>query len=283
MPKFQHKNDHHTTPKCYLKNFSDDGTFIYRKLKEKNKYGKENLDTEKPISLKSATVNDNFYTVKKSPEPMMVETIFYDFEVENHYDKLYKKLISDDSELIITMEERTRLLMFFLSLHCRTPKQFDLFFKSIPKEFEHEMEIIKEEYKAGHIGKTLIEFTKKHEYKIFKVAKLTDGSEFLTSDNPFLIVDETGHLKNMDFREQFNEQNKFIIPIDNKHCLIMTNGNDKNGIPISGKVFYNKIEKMEVDCNFAQIINFLTIESAEKQIFGSEKYIKTFFSLVKFN
>ncbi|RXR17681.1 DUF4238 domain-containing protein [Flavobacterium amnicola] len=281
MAKFQHKNDHHTTPRCYLKNFSDDGTFIYRKLKQKKDFGKENLDLEKPLSLKSATVNDNFYTVKKSNEPMVVETIFYDFEVENHYEKLYKKLICEDSEIIITIEERTRLLMFLLSLHCRTPKQFDLFFKNIPKELEHEMDIIKEEYKAGHIGKTLIEFTKKHEYKIFKVAKLSDSSEFLTSDNPFLIVDETGHLKNMDFREQFNEENKFIIPIDNKRCIIMTNANDKNGIPISGKVFYNKIERMNVDCNFAQFINFLTIESAEKQIFGSEKYLKTFFSFVK--
>ncbi|MBF6640310.1 DUF4238 domain-containing protein [Flavobacterium sp. J49] len=283
MAKFQHKNDHHTIPRCYLKNFSDDGKFIYRKLKEKNDYGKENLDLKKPISLKSATVKDNFYTIKKSPEPMVIETVFYDFEVENHYEKLYKKLIGNDSEIIITMEERTRLLMFFLSLHCRTPKQFELFFKNIPKELEHETELIKEEYKAGHIGKTLIEFTKKHEYKVFKIVKLSDGSEFLTSDNPFLIVNEFGHLKNMDFREQFNEENKFLIPIDNKHCLIMTNGNDKNGIPISGKVFYNKIERIDVDCNFAQNINFLTLESAEKLIFGSEKYIKAFFSFIKLN
>ncbi|UOK42141.1 MULTISPECIES: DUF4238 domain-containing protein [Flavobacterium] len=282
MAKFQHKNDHHTTPRCYLKNFSDDGKFIFRKLKEKNKFGKENLDLQKPISLKSATVNDNFYTIKKSIEPMMVETIFYDFEVENYYDNLYKKLISNDSEIIITMEERTRLLMFFLSLHCRTPKQFDIFFKNIPKELAHEMDIIKEEYKAGHIGKTLLEFIKKHDYKIFKVAKLSDNSEFLTSDNPFLIVNSEGHLKNMEFREQFNEQNKFIIPIDTKHCLIMTNATDRNGISIEGKVFYNKIERMSVDCNFAQTINFLTVENAEKLIFGSEKYIKAFFSFIKF-
>jgi hypothetical protein len=281
MAKFQHKNDHHTTPRCYLKNFSDDKTFIYRKLKQKNDFGKENLDLKKSISLKSATVSDNFYTVKKSPEPMMIETIFYEVEVENHYDKLYKKLISNDTEIIITMEERTRLLMFFLSLHCRTPKQFDLFFQNIPKELEHEMDNIKEEYKTGHISKTLAEFIEKHDYKIFKVAKLSDNSEFLTCDNPFLIVDETGNLKNMDFREQFNERNRFIIPIDNKHCVIMTNANDKNGIPIRGKVFYNRIERMNVDCNFAQLINFLTIQSAEKQIFGSEKYIKAFFSYIK--
>jgi hypothetical protein len=282
MAKFQHKNDHHTTPRCYLKNFSDDGKFIFRKLKEKNKFGKENLDLEKPISLKSATVKDNFYTIEKSNEPMMVETIFYDFEVENYYANLYKKLVDYDNEIIITMEERTRLLMFFLSLHCRTPKQFDIFFKNIPKELEHDIELIKEEYKAGHVGKTLIEFIKKHEYKIFKVARLIDNSEFITSDNPFLIVNENGKLKNLEFREQFNDENKFIIPLDKKNCLIMTNANDKNGIPINGKVFYNKIDKMEVNAGFAISVNNLTIQCSEKYIFGSEKYLKALFKFIKF-
>lgn len=277
----QHINDQHTTPRCYLKNFSDDGKNIYRKFKRVDKVDTESVDLKKPISLKSATIKDNFYSVKNVEEPMLVETLVYSNEIENHYPKYYNILTNPNIDVLPTMEDRSRLLMCLLSLHCRTPKQFRIFFELVPDEFNYEIEIIKEDYKAVHLSKTLTTFIEAHQHKIFRVAEITDTSEFITSDNPVLIVNDKGKLLNNIFKEQFNSHNKILIPLDKKHCCILTNGTDKNGISINGIVFCNDIERIKVDCSFTQNINFLMLESADEYYFGSEKYMKAFFSLVK--
>ena len=61
---------------------------------------------------------------------MLVETLIYDREIENYYTSIYKLLINPEVQGF-DMEERTQLLMFLLSLHCRTPKQFKLFFEFV--------------------------------------------------------------------------------------------------------------------------------------------------------
>jgi hypothetical protein len=103
----------------------------------------------------------------------------------------------------------------------------------------------------------------------------------MTSDNPVLILGSTGGLRNHIYREQFNVDNKIIIPLDNKHCCILTHGMDKNGISIHGKVFYNKIERIDVDCSFSKEVNDFMLMSADKFFFGSEKYLKGFFTIFK--
>lgn len=272
----QHTHDQHTVPKCFLKNFSDDGKRIFQKLKKvhiDNEVVKKELN--KPISLKKkATIEKDFYTVKSGREPMLVETLIYHREIENYYQKNYDLLINPLVEGF-NMEERTRILMCLLSLHCRTPKQFRFFFELIPQEYNYEMEQIKEDYKGAHLQHTLTKFIETHQFKIIRIAKITDTSEFITSDNPVLIVDSKGNLKNNEYREQFNIDNKIVIPLDKKHCCILTNATDKNGISIYNKVFYNKIERIEVDCSFSQNINYLMLASADKSYYGSEKYMKT--------
>jgi hypothetical protein len=278
----QHKNDQHTTPKCYLKNFSADGKFVFRKHKRVDKVERVNKELKQPVSLKSATVRDNFYTVQSGNEPMLVETLIYDREIENFYPTYYK--IFTDSTIVglPSMEDRSRALMCLLSLHCRTPKQFENFLKEVPKEFNYELDKIKEDYKGAHLVKTLTSFVEAHQFKIFRIATISDSSEFITSDNPVLIINKDGYLVNSEFREQFNKNNKIIIPLDPKHCCIMTNASDRNGIELGGKLFYNKIERIDVDCKFVQQVNFHMMGSADKYLFGSENYLNAFFSLWKF-
>lgn len=122
-------NDQHTTPKCYLKNFSSDQKFIFRKFKRVDNDQQLNKELSKPISLKSATVKNNFYSVKAGNEPMLVETLLYSRELEPNYSKFYKLLIDDKIETIGNIRDRGKLLSCLLSLHCRTPKQFNFFFR----------------------------------------------------------------------------------------------------------------------------------------------------------
>jgi hypothetical protein len=278
----QHKNAQHTTPKCYLKNFSDDGKSIFRKHKRTDKSERINKELKRPQSLKSATVRDNFYTVQSGTEPMLVETLIYEREIENHYPHYYKLLTDPNSVGLPTMEDRSRALMCLLSLHCRTPKQFENFFNQISETLNGQLDKIKEDYKGTHLLRTLTSFIEAHEYKIFRIATISDTSEFITSDNPVLIVNKEGDLVNADFKQQFNKDNIIIIPLDPKHCCILTGASDKNGIDINGKVFYNKFDKIDVDCSFVQNVNYHMMGSAEKFLFGSEKYLNAFFTLWKF-
>lgn len=278
----QHKNDHHTTPKCYLKNFSNDGKFIFRKHKRVDEGHRINLELDRPESLKSATVKNNFYTVAGGNEPMLIETLIYEREIENYYHKYYSLFSDPNINGLPTMEDRSRALMCLLSLHCRTPKQFENFFKIVPPDYNYEIDKIKEDYKAAHVSHTLTSFIETHQFKIFRIATITDTSEFITSDNPVLIVNEDGILVNSDFTQQFNKANKVIIPLDPKRCCILTGATDKNEISIEGKAFYNRIDRINVGCSFVQHINDFVMESADKYLFGSEKYLKAFFGLYKF-
>lgn len=277
----QHTKSQHTTPKCYLKNFSEDGKTVHRKYKRVDSDDLRNKELQQPVSLKSATVRDNFYTVSSGREPMLVETLIYSREIENYYPKYYEMLVNPNIIGLPTMEDRSRMLMCMLSLHCRTPKQFNLFFETVPEEFKNELDTIKEDYKGAHLIKVLPNFIEAHQFKIIQVARITDTSQFITSDNPVLIVDSEGNLKNTDFREQFNMDNKIMIPLDTKHCLILTHGYYKNGIPLQDKAFYNKIQRIDVDCGFTQNINRLMLGSGDQCYYGSQKYLEGLFTLYK--
>lgn len=172
------------------KELSDDGINIYRKNKRKDDDGLRNKELAKPISLKEATTVDNFHTVSNGREPMLIEPLIYSKEIENYYPKYYEMLVNPTIIGYPTMEDRTRTLMALLSLHCRTPKPFNYFFNSVPKEFNYEITHIKEDYKGAHLLHTVTSFIEDHEFKIFGIATITDTSEFITSDNPVLILGE---------------------------------------------------------------------------------------------
>ncbi len=269
----------HTIPKCYLKNFSDSGHDLFKKEKKANVKQEEVLkDLNKPISLKKATVVDDFYTVDSGNDPMLIETRIYAREIENRYPDVYNLLI-DPHKNGFDMMERTWMLSCLLSLHCRTPKQFRLFESTIPDSHAYEKDIILEDYKGAHLLKTFTKFMETHQFKRVIIAKIIGTSEFITCDNPLLIIGNDNTLKNNSFEEQFNSENLVIIPLDKNHCCILTHARDKNGTKADGKVFYNKIERMDVDASFSNSANMLILESADKYYYGSEKYMKAFFSL----
>jgi hypothetical protein len=277
----QHTNKQHTVPKCYLKNFSDAGTHIYTKSKT-NHVNDEKLKQElkMPKSLKQVTVFDNFYTVKSGSQPMAVETIFYANYIEKPYPELYKLLI-DSERKIISMDERKNLLTFFLSLHLRTPRQFNTFFNSIPSEHRHEMEVIKEDYKAAHLAKVLPHFIAAHEYKQFRVMRIKDNYKFFTSDNPVMIIDKNGNIKSLQYAEWFNRENRIVVPLDTMHCLVMLNTMSSDGIDLDGKIYVNLIDRIDVDVSRAQSVNMMTLGNADKYFFGSKDFITSFFSVFK--
>lgn len=275
----------HTVPQCYLKNFSEDRTKIFSKKKQVYT-NKESLEKElgKPISIKKkATVEKDFYSVNNGREPMVIETLIYSNEIESQYPKVYK-LLTDRTIQKFDMMERTHIFMCLLSLHCRTPKQFQLFFSYVNPIINgaSEMQKVKEDYKTVHVMEILPNFIAAHEFKIIRIAKVIDNSEFITSDNHVLIIGAAGNLKNNQYREQFNIDNTILVPLDSKHCCILTNATDKNGNSVYNKLFYNKFDRIDVDCSFTQEVNFLMLESADKIYFGSEKYLKAYFNLWKF-
>ncbi len=271
MSNTQETKNQHTVPKCFLKNFSDDGITIYRKYKRAG-----NSELMNPIRLKGkngATVKYKFYTLDFK-YPMLVESNIYGNLIENQYNDIFDILV-DDNKMCVTQEERCKILMSLLSLHCRTPKQFNLFFKQIPSEYKYEIDKIKEDYKVAHIKEILPKFIESHQFKIFKIFNIKDSSEFITCDNPVLILGENNQLKNNDYREQFNKDNIIVIPISSKYCCVLSN---RNGISLDSKLFYNRIERIPVDCSFTQGVNFLTLQSAENEYYGTKRYMNAFFN-----
>lgn len=277
----QHTNKQHTIPKCYLKNFSDDGINIYKKAKA-NYVDDDALQKElkNPIPLRHATVENNFYTVNTGSQPMAIETIFYANFIEKSYPNIYKLLIDSD-RLFITEEERAEILRFFLSLHLRTPKQFKTFFNSVSAEYQDEMELIKEDHKAAHLVKLLPPFMEAHEFKQFRVMKIQENYEFLTSDNPVIIIDEKGKIKSLEYEEWFNRKNKIVVPLDTKHCLVMLNTSSSDGTDLYGKIYVNIIDRIDADVPSAQSANMLTLANADKYFFGSKAFMTGFFSVFK--
>jgi hypothetical protein len=278
--KLQHKVWQHTIPKCYLRQFSDDRRkkHIFQKEKPSDS---SILQEEKHIAVKDATIAENFYTLDWEGEPMIIETLLYDREIENHYPTYYS-LLTDASVQGFDMEQRARMMMCLLSLHCRTPRQLEIFMRFANTVFDNDpikIEKAREEYKVYHAETILVNFIAAHQFKVITIAKLTDTSEFFTSDNPLLIMGADGILKNGSYREQFNIDNDIVIPLDRKHCCILRNATDKNGIDLYGKIFYNRIQRKNVNFSFSQQINLLTYKNADKFCYGSKKYMKAFFRI----
>jgi hypothetical protein len=281
MGKLNHTKGQHTIPRCYLKNFADSTTHLCRKFKVPHTdINTVENELKSHVALKKATVEEDFYTIHGISEPMIIETLIYSREIEVHYPRIYQLLINPEIDRF-DMEVRTRLLFALLSLHCRTPKQFRLYESLIPNSSLSDKDKIMDDYKVIHLQDVLPAFIEAHQFKKVQILRLTDTSEFITSDNPVLIINPEGYLKNNNYKEQFNRDNKIFIPLDNKHCCLLSKCLDKNGIDAYGRVFYNKIERIDVTCSFSQELNYYMLSSADKYYFGSEKYMRGLFSLYK--
>lgn len=278
----QNTKDQHTVPKCYLKNFSPDGKRIFQKFKRVDSLAVlRNKELKRPISLKSATVVENFYTLADSNNDMLIESDFYANFIENEYSEVYDLLVNPKIDKF-DMDQRRKLINFFISLHVRTPKQFEVFFNTVPESYKYEIEKIKEDYKLAHVKDVFRNAVIAHEFKVVHIFRLIDNSEFITSDNPVLFVNRFGALVSNYFEEQFNIDNKIFIPIDKKHCCILSEGSDVNGISFREKCFYNKVVRKDVNVDFASQVNLMMFDNAHKFLFGSEFFLTALFKLFKF-
>jgi len=223
-------------------------------------------------------VVDNFYTVKNANNSMLVEQFMYANQIENKYPSVYD-LLTNAGISVISQLNRIDIFSCLLSLHCRTPKQFNLFFETVKDEIANEVELVKEDYKGVHLLEVLTNFIAAHEFQDIQIWTITDNSEFMTSDNPVLIVDNNGNLKNHIYREQFNMGNNIIIPLNPKQCIFFFNGKGDR----TKDLFYNRIYRRNVDCSTTQKVNYLMMGSADKILFGTEKYLKAHFSLWNFS
>jgi hypothetical protein len=272
----------HTVPKCFLKNFSDSGHSLHKRTKKDLTPDELKRELNKPTPLKTATTIDDFYTLRTGNDPMLVETLIYANEIENRYPEIYQLLIDPNREGY-DMMERTWLLTCLLSMHCRTSKQFRYFESILPEDVKDEIDNIREDYKVYHVNEVLTKVIEAHQFKRIIVLKITDNSEFITSDNPVLIIgNENGEsvLKNHEYREQFNRENIIAIPIDKKHCVVLTHTKDRNGIRMDDKLFYNKIERKDITANEVYQTNWFMLDSADKYYYGSEKYMKAYFNFI---
>lgn len=265
----------HTVPECYLKNFSADRLKIFGKHKIPDTDPKvpRNYELKKGKYIESQTVVLNHYTLNNSPNPMEIETNIYANIIENDYPEVYK-ILTDNNRTSIDLLERTKIFITLLSLHCRTPKQFETLFE-LAKQHTTEEDLIKvrEDYKAAHISKTLYSFLAAHQFKTVVVVSLNDTSEFLTSDNPVLIIDKESNLKNRDFSSQFNSANQIIVTINPKTCVVFAHSPDP-------RTFF-KIVRQTKDIEYSQTLNQRQIDSADKIIYGTEKYLNAFFQLYR--
>lgn len=271
----QQTKKQHTVPQCYLKNFSADGLKIFgkEKISDTNPNIPRNYELKKGKYIESQTIVLDQYTLNNSPDPMIIERDFYAYKTEKDYSELYNILI-DPNVTTITPLERCKIFTSMLSLHCRTKKQFDLFIE-IAKEFTTPEDLIKakQDYKVAHLEMTLLNFIAAHQNKAIAVITISDHTEFLTSDNPILIINKKEENKNWDFREQFNPDNQIILPINPKTCVVFAQAKKPKDLFI--------IHRMTRDIKYVQEQNFMQIHSAEKTIYGSENYIKMFFTMVR--
>lgn len=271
----QQTKNQHTVPQCYLKNFSADGLKIFgkEKIPDTNPKTPRNYELKKGRYIESQTIVLDHYTLNNSPDPMIIERDFYAYKAEKDYTELYNILI-DPNVTTITPLERCKIFTSLLSLHCRTKKQFDIFLE-IAKEHTTPEDVIKAEqdYKVAHLEMTLLNFIAAHQNKTIAVITISDHTEFLTSDNPILIINRKEEIKNWDFREQFNPDNQIILPINPKTCVVFAQAKDPKDQFV--------IHRMTRDIKYVQEQNFMQIDSAEKTIYGTEDYIKMFFTMVR--
>ncbi len=106
------KKRHHTVPRCYLQNFTDEKGFVWV------------LDTNNKIfniKPENILVENHFYTItlKNGEKSLIIEDTLSD--IEGHYAGIFAEKISKDE--FLTDEERARVAIFISLMKFRTPSE----------------------------------------------------------------------------------------------------------------------------------------------------------------
>lgn len=131
-----------------------------------------------------------------------------------------------------------------------TPDNFDEIKKELEKE--NHMAFLQQHLEMAY------DFIK---YKLndgICVWKIIDDSEIITSDNPVIIRNTQGKLRNI-----YDPDNIVLVPIDNKHVLSIA--------PKIDKIVTNQIFRNQCDIITTLTTNIEVERNAEKWIIGSER------------
>jgi len=241
----------HFVPKIYLKHFSSKmgkGYFV-------NSFDKQN-GKHTPININNICAVTDLYTLDNGREinndVLAVEKIYAN-TIEPQYLKAYK-ILTDDTVFQISDKQRIDIVVGILQLHMRNPRHLKngaaLHTPEISKQYREAMANSKRElvyldntynlenwseqdilhdyykksnqyFKEQHLAVTE-QICKIHEFIKIEVNKITDHSQFLTSDNPLISDDVVTGYDNAFLRSQ-----EFYLTLNKKYAVRLYHDNTK--------------------------------------------------------
>jgi len=289
MKKAETKN-HHFLPKTYLKNFAtrkyDD---YYLNLLNKD----EAFDKIIESNIRDICAENHLLKLNgNGKSKQKLEDVYTDI-FENHYDKLFS-VLTDDSVLEITDELKKSVVSAVVTIFYRTKKWTDLLGYHTDENIK-KIDQLRDQFKVDHYfnskgvqvgfqNKTLEELEASHknitripliitqlkialklieakQFDCVNVYKITDDSEFITSDNPVLAINMQ-KMRTM----HFNIENAYYLPISNKYLI---------GIfPKEELTSQNKIIRLMINKEWVESFNTMQLFQCDKYIIGSVEAIK---------
>ncbi|MEO8147135.1 MAG: DUF4238 domain-containing protein [Bacteroidia bacterium] len=279
--------NHHYIPQSYLRNFSKESKgeyYVYVRF-----HGEKFYRT----NIRNICSENYFYSIPDAAEDKknIVEKYYAD-----HIDSLFPEItevITNDNISRIDLITRRKIITAALSLYFRTPKFLNAHNKHLSKVIEllknyslgkteiHTIEFLGRKIDVKNVDFEKLEedtfkqnkivFLKQH-FEIFNafvdfklndgigVKKIVDDSEFITSDNPLIIRNQSGELSNL-----FHPENSILLPINNKYLLMIS--------PKSDTFLSNTFHRIEGRFKSVFVINVDVEEKSEKWIIGSEKSV----------
>lgn len=279
----------HFIPRVYLKNFAhtSDGEKHFVAA-----YNTKETRLKPSISIRDICIETDLYTLNHlgASGKYKIEDFFSD-NIESVYPRVYQMLVQDKKEFI-TPEDRYEILSTVLSMYFRTPKVLNQFVEfsarivenvkqgsgakvmdflghTISLEDKSFTEIKKDIKEKSRINYLATQLGLMHQFIQFRlgdglaVYELMGDYEFLTSDNPVAIGNETDKGFNL-----FDAGNSIFVPLDRKHALYIA---PKHAGSVLNQVFYDQRDEMA-----AYIQNHMVSKNSERWIIGSESAIQRF-------
>ncbi len=289
MKKAETKN-HHFIPKTYLKNFAfrkNDDYFINISKKDEasDKMVESNIND-------ICAENHLLEPVEKGKSKQKLEDIYTDV-FENHYDKLFS-VLTDDKVLEITDDMKKSIVSAVVTMFYKTKKWSDILGFHTDGDIE-KIDQLRNQFKVDHYfnskgvqvgfqNKTLEELEVSHksitripliltqlkvalkhietnQFDFINVYKITDDSEFITSDNPVLAIN-MHKMRTM----HFDVENAYYLPISNKYLIAIF---PKEELPSQ-----NKIIRLMINKEWVESFNTMQLFHSDKCIIGSGDAIK---------
>lgn len=234
----------HYVPRTYLKYFSKErgGEFYIHAM------AKDGVSKPFETNINNICVEKDFYTLPGEAEKdrQLIENMYNEL-YENNYDQIYK-ILTDDTRVSVTHEERYSIIGFVVSMFFRNNSwstgYYNLMDESYAKAYDLSKVNNKDSFFFGDqevsiSGKTLEELQKDIRSKdrpmialtaakkifqlirtraindVVTVVKSTGIFEYITSDNP--VTFRSGDVKQIPI--PMDPNNTLSIPIDKNHLL----------------------------------------------------------------